>query len=431
MGYLVKYLNTFFLTIFYVIFVFPFFLGCSGLNTQKTDIIEEINTPNNSQSVEDGELYDFVLGVGDSIDISVYRKKSPEFILGIGDTIDLKVHRKNASEFILGKGDTVGIDVYRQPDLSRNVKISPSGTISLPLVGEVTAEGYTTSELSIVLQSLLQEYLVNPQVMVSLVDKNPLILDELSDSYSIDIQTGGRIIFPVIGEVQALGKNVSAFREEIRQKLAQYIYDPQVTIKVTPLSDLLIRDLSVSSTIDSNGQVTMPLVGDINVVGKKVKVLRKEIQERLSEFFDSPQVVIKLSSVTSQEMYVLGEVVSTKAIPLATRTRIWESIIKTGGYTDDANPHNVILIRQEKNQVRISSLDLEMRKLIQNGNQYVHNGDIIYVPPSNIANFEKFMIRLNNILTPFLTFQRAFIFLPEFIDVLNGSSKETIVTLTP
>src|SRR5207244_11795140 len=69
--------------------------------------------------------------------------------------------------YTLGPGDTIDILVVGDQDLSRAVTIKPEGTIDLPLVGEVTAAGKTTSQLAADLTKRYSRYLVAPSITVA------------------------------------------------------------------------------------------------------------------------------------------------------------------------------------------------------------------------------------------------------------------------
>jgi polysaccharide export outer membrane protein len=45
------------------------------------------------------------------------------------------------SSFILGVGDSIDIAVYRNDDLKKSIKIDSSGRIMFPLIGDVQAAG--------------------------------------------------------------------------------------------------------------------------------------------------------------------------------------------------------------------------------------------------------------------------------------------------
>ena len=69
-------------------------------------------------------------------------------------------------DYIIGPEDVLEISVWRNPDLSREVMVRPDGRISLPLIGDVTAVGLTTSELRDDIKEQLKAYKENPTVAI-------------------------------------------------------------------------------------------------------------------------------------------------------------------------------------------------------------------------------------------------------------------------
>lgn len=71
------------------------------------------------------------------------------------------------AEYKIGSGDILEVVVIGNDEASRSATVSPGGTITLPLIGEVPVAGRTTSEVrGTVTQALEKDYLVNPQVEV-------------------------------------------------------------------------------------------------------------------------------------------------------------------------------------------------------------------------------------------------------------------------
>ena len=50
--------------------------------------------------------------------------------------------------YLIGIGDRLSITFWQQPDLDSEVRVGDSGIITLPVIGEIKAQGLTTSELS-------------------------------------------------------------------------------------------------------------------------------------------------------------------------------------------------------------------------------------------------------------------------------------------
>lgn len=68
--------------------------------------------------------------------------------------------------------DRLSVKVLREPELSMdNVRVDEDGTIDMPYIGRVVAEGHTAREIAAEIQTRLgQSYLVDPRVSVNVVD---------------------------------------------------------------------------------------------------------------------------------------------------------------------------------------------------------------------------------------------------------------------
>lgn len=70
--------------------------------------------------------------------------------------------------FLLGPEDVIDVVVWRNTDLTRNdIVIRPDGKISLPLIGDVVAEGLTAEQLAKNITEKYKAYKENPAVSVS------------------------------------------------------------------------------------------------------------------------------------------------------------------------------------------------------------------------------------------------------------------------
>ena len=79
---------------------------------------------------------------------------------------------KHISEFRLSREDVVEVSVWKEPELSRTVPIRPDGKITLPLIGDVKAEGLTPAELENTVAKQLTSLVRDPRVTVIVHDVN-------------------------------------------------------------------------------------------------------------------------------------------------------------------------------------------------------------------------------------------------------------------
>jgi protein involved in polysaccharide export with SLBB domain len=82
-----------------------------------------------------------------------------------------------ASDYLLGPGDKLHIVVYGESDLTTNVKIDKSGFISFPFLDDIQVIGLSTKKLeNVIREGLLGDYIVDPQVSVSIDTYRPFFI---------------------------------------------------------------------------------------------------------------------------------------------------------------------------------------------------------------------------------------------------------------
>src|SRR6266850_3487996 len=79
--------------------------------------------------------------------------------------------RESHSREVLGEGDSVRITVFQNPDLTTETRISERGTITFPLIGELSLAGLTPAgaELRIAKQLIEGKFVLKPQVSLNVV----------------------------------------------------------------------------------------------------------------------------------------------------------------------------------------------------------------------------------------------------------------------
>ncbi len=71
--------------------------------------------------------------------------------------------------YVIGAQDHIAVRVWREGDLSGSHVVRPDGRITLPLVGDVEAAGYTPEALTAKITEILGKVLTKPEVMVSVL----------------------------------------------------------------------------------------------------------------------------------------------------------------------------------------------------------------------------------------------------------------------
>jgi len=64
----------------------------------------------------------------------------------------------DADEYIIGPGDVLKISFWQEPELDQTVQVRQDGKITLSIIGEITAAGLTSRELSVKIERNVSQY---------------------------------------------------------------------------------------------------------------------------------------------------------------------------------------------------------------------------------------------------------------------------------
>jgi polysaccharide export outer membrane protein len=98
-------------------------------------------------------------------------------------------------DYVIGAGDRLTIRVWKDPELSVIVPVRPDGKISVPLLDDIQAEGFTAIELKEVITRDLAEYVANPDVtvVVEQINKAVYVLGEVAQQGPILLASDLRV----------------------------------------------------------------------------------------------------------------------------------------------------------------------------------------------------------------------------------------------
>jgi polysaccharide biosynthesis/export protein len=145
-------------------------------------------------------------------------------------------------------------------------------------------------------------------------------------------------------------------------------------------------ELSTRVTVRPDGTITMPLIGDLQAVGKTTTALKGEIRTKLSQFMELEglEITIAVTSVTSYHFTVSGEVNQPGIFNSNRYMTVAEAIARAGGTTRFAREDQVVLLRRDPVSGTIRRIPIAY-SLIAAGqrpdmNLVLVSGDALFVP---------------------------------------------------
>ena len=137
-----------------------------------------------------------------------------------------------------------------------------------------------------------------------------------------------------------------------------------------------------SYTIDRLGNIRLPYVGVLNVLGYTEKEVREKIENGLSGFFKDVNDVFVTVKLAGIRFTVLGEVTSPGTLVLfQNQVNILEAIANAGDITLTGNRKKVTVIRKGMEGTKKFTLNLTDISMFNSQSFYIQPNDIVYVEP--------------------------------------------------
>jgi polysaccharide export outer membrane protein len=135
-----------------------------------------------------------------------------------------------------------------------------------------------------------------------------------------------------------------------------------------------------SQKVRSDGQLTLPDIGDVNAAGKRLSEFQAELARLYKDVLQNNAVTVTLES-TVTPVYVSGAVNKSGKLVLDRPATVFEVIMEAGGFTTVANQKKVHLIRKVNGQHTTQFIDLSPAlKGLPVPAIPVKSDDVIFVP---------------------------------------------------
>jgi polysaccharide biosynthesis/export protein len=146
-------------------------------------------------------------------------------------------------------------------------------------------------------------------------------------------------------------------------------------------------DLSVIVPVRPDGNISVPLIGDVRAGGRTPEDVAADVKLKLATYLRDPQVAIILTELRSHEylsrVRVTGAVHQPISIPYRQGMTVLDAVLAAGGTTEFANADRTSLYRREEGGA-VKPFDVKLDRIMKKGelssNIAVQPGDIITVP---------------------------------------------------
>ncbi|MDR4507120.1 MAG: SLBB domain-containing protein [Candidatus Brocadiaceae bacterium] len=151
---------------------------------------------------------------------------------------------------------------------------------------------------------------------------------------------------------------------------------------VLEISVLGHDDLRTVAPITSDGSISFPYIGSINVKGMSLAEIEQEIAKKLSSgYIKYPTVFVTLAEYKSNKFFVYGEVKSPGKFMFEGEMTVSKAISEAGGITAEGIYGIIKVKRKQKDTYKYKEIviDLENNESYTNGDMPIDADDIVIV----------------------------------------------------
>lgn len=154
--------------------------------------------------------------------------------------------------------------------------------------------------------------------------------------------------------------------------------------------EIFVRDnptLTTTVPVRPDGRISIPLVQSIMAAGKTPDELATDLEKALSVYVRYPLVTVIVKNFVgaySQQVRVVGQAVTPKAVPYRSGMTLLDVMIDVGGLTKFAAGNDAKIIRRLPDDHEIT-IPVRLGDLMNGAIKYnvaMHPGDILIIPES-------------------------------------------------
>lgn len=169
--------------------------------------------------------------------------------------------------------------------------------------------------------------------------------------------------------------------------------------KIAPMDKLAVKvfksqDLSGDYDVDLAGNISLPLIGEVEAANMTTAELDQKLTEKLSEkYLEHPDVSVAIKQSAGRLVTVDGAVKNSGSFPIPGSLSLMQAIALAQGPNEDANPHRVAIFRTIGGKRQAAAFDLVAIRRGQSQDPPVYPGDIVVVDGSSNKALQKKLLQ--------------------------------------
>lgn len=140
--------------------------------------------------------------------------------------------------------------------------------------------------------------------------------------------------------------------------------------------------MSRIAPVRPDGKISLPLLNDVQAAGLTPMELREQLVQRLTDYMPHPEVSVIVTDVRSFKVTVIGQVPKPDRFEFKSAATVMDVLAMAGGFTEFASRSRIVVIRANGGKTERIPFDYDKVRAgdPSQANFYLRPGDIVLVP---------------------------------------------------
>ncbi len=175
-------------------------------------------------------------------------------------------------------------------------------------------------------------YFIRPLDILQIVVANSLPTEPIAGTYQVE-SSGVVNLGPSYGPVKIDGLTIDEASDKIAQHLRRILSGPAVSVSL--LQAFGQQQIAGEHLVAPDGTINLGIYGTVYISGLTVQQARQAVEQRLSEFFDGPEVSLDVFAYNSKVYYIITEGASfgdqVVRLPVTGNETVLDALAQIGG----------------------------------------------------------------------------------------------------
>lgn len=143
-----------------------------------------------------------------------------------------------------------------------------------------------------------------------------------------------------------------------------------------------VTDLGHSARVNSQGYISLPLIGGVKVEGLTIEEVERLLEQKLGEdYLQDPHVTVFIKEYESQKVTIEGWVKDPGIFPLSGKTTLLQAIALADGMDRLADQEEVVIFRKvDEGKIKGYKVDITKIRAGAMRDPLIQKNDVIVVP---------------------------------------------------